>query len=264
MIYLLTFQLIIIFVTYFYLMYISKESTRLKFRLAVLTGAPLRLRSHCLTVRMAVGAIVCMIALALVLFASGTALAQSAPSLPNAFGSRALPVGRTPMDQEWQSVRQGHIPANDESLVSLISQNRMAPREEQVASVNSWVNQKLAYVADQANYGQPDRWVSASQSLRSGRGDCEDFAIAKYQILLELGVSEQDIYLIIGRDRALRADHAVLAVRVGSGFRILDNVTDRVLDDGELIDFLPMFSYSSSRTWIYGLPADRSVPLARN
>ena len=146
----------------------------------------------------------------------------------------------------------------------MAGKSRAIPREQQVAAVNSWVNGHIAYQADQANHGQSDRWAAASQSLRSGRGDCEDYAIAKYQILRELGVAEQDLFLVIGRDRVMRADHAVLAVRVGGGYRILDNFSNRVLGDGEVRDFLPTFSFSSSRSWLHGMPAARPVTLARN
>lgn len=193
-----------------------------------------------------------LMALLLVVLASGTASAQASVPSPNVFGSRALPIARTPMDRLWQSVRNGRIPAGASSVAQLISRNRMVSREEQVAAVNVWVNHNLSYVADRTSHGQSDRWLSVSQSLTSGRGDCEDFAIAKYQILRELGFEEQDIYMVVGREISVRLDHAIVAVRMNDGFLIMDNVTDRVLTESEMVDFLPTFSFSSSHTWIHG------------
>ena len=37
-------------------------------------------------------------------------------------------------------------------------------------------------------WGQVDYWASPLETLQSGMGDCEDFAIAKYFTLLALGV----------------------------------------------------------------------------
>lgn len=248
-------QLIIAYVI-FIIMKISRENARLRLKLAVWTDFPKVTRSGHLTSGLIKWAIACLIALSLMVLTGGVAYAQASLSSPDVFGSQALPIARTPMDQKWQAVRNGRIPSGDASLGQMISRTRALSREDQVAAVNSWVNHRLAYVSDQALYGQSDRWSSASQSLSSGRGDCEDFAIAKYQILRELGVAEQDIYLVIGRDRAVRADHAVLAVRVSGSFRIMDNVTDRILGDDELTDFLPTFSFSSARSWLHGLPVN--------
>lgn len=223
--------------------------------LAVLLGPTPRRRKFGRIARLPIAPLAGLVALTLMIAPGSPAFANPASPAPHVFGSRALPIARTPLDGKWQAVRQGRIPANDASLNALIAKSRAASRQQQVAAVNSWVNSHIAYKADEANYGQPDRWTAAAQTLHSGRGDCEDYAIAKYQILRELGIAEQDLFLVIGRDRAMRADHAVLAVRVGSAYRILDNFTDRVLGDGEARDFLPTFSFSSSRTWLHGMPA---------
>lgn len=240
----------------FIIIKISRENARLRLKLAVWTDFPRGASSGYLASGLIKWAIACLIALSLMVLTGGVASAQASLPSPDVFGSHALPIARTPMDQKWQSVRNGRIPAGDASLGQMISRTRALAREDQVAAVNLWVNQRLAYVSDQTLHGQSDRWSSASQSLSSGRGDCEDFAIAKYQILRELGITEQDIYLVIGRDRAVRADHAVLAVRVGGSFRIMDNVTDRILGDDELTDFMPTFSFSSARSWLHGSPVN--------
>jgi len=234
------------------IIFLVRENVRHKFVLAILVGPARRVCNGRFNARLPLLSLACVIGLVLILLSGGSAFAQTAPSSPNVFGSNALPIAHTPLDGKWHAARQGGVPANDASLKALISRNRAVSREQQLAAVNSWVNNRIAYVADQANHGQSDRWVAAAQSIRDGRGDCEDYAIAKYQIMRELGVAEQDIFLVIGRDRAMRTDHAVLAVRVGSDYRILDNFTDRVLNDGEMRDFLPTFSYSSSQTWLHG------------
>lgn len=247
----------IIFLLLIIIASLFRENTRQKFILAVLNGPTSRLRKLGRIARLPMIALAGLTALALMITPGSPAFANPSSPAPHVFGSSALPIAHTQLDGKWQAVRQGRIPANDASLNALIAKNRAVSRQQQVAAVNSWVNGHIVYRADEANYGQPDRWTAAAQTLNSGRGDCEDYAIAKYQILRELGIGEQDLFLVIGRDRAMRADHAVLAVRVGSDYRILDNFTDRVLDDSEVRDFLPTFSFSSSHTWLHGMPAAR-------
>jgi predicted transglutaminase-like cysteine proteinase len=171
------------------------------------------------------------------------------------FGTKALPIARTPLDSRWQSAKQAGLGVNDAGLAALMAQNRTSGRDQQLAAINNWVNGHIKYTSDQANYGQADVWASAARSLQSGRGDCEDYAIAKFQILRSMGVSERDMFLVVGRDRSVRSDHAVLVVRVGAEYRVLDNFTNKVVNDFQMIDFLPTFSYGSSGSWLHGFAA---------
>ena len=39
-----------------------------------------------------------------------------------------------------------------------------------------------------AQWGVPDRWSPPLETLATGRGDCEDYAIAKYVALTAAGI----------------------------------------------------------------------------
>jgi predicted transglutaminase-like cysteine proteinase len=197
----------------------------------------------------------CVIAISLALSPSEPAFAQHSSNSPNAFGSVALRMSRTPLTDKWLSVRNGRFPTNNAALNAFISRNRAVSRDLQIIAVNKWVNSQISYTADQVNHRQSDSWSTVAHTLQSGRGDCEDYAIAKYQTFVALGVPEQDLFLMVGRDRVMRVDHAILLVRFGNDFRVLDNFTDRVLSEAEMVDFLPSFSFSGSQTWIHGFPA---------
>lgn len=244
--------------------FFTKKDAREKFARAIAARPALLLSKAGRIVQLQVTASAGLAMLVLMLAHSAPAFANSVSAAPHVFGSQALAIAHTPLDPKWQSVRQRRVPANDASLNILISESRKGSRKQQVAAVNSWVNGHVEYKSDKVIYGQSDRWAGAAQTLRSGHGDCEDYAIAKYQILREIGVPEQDLILVIGRDRVMRTDHAVLAVRDGDSYRILDNFTDRVLIDGEVRDFLPTFSFSNSRSWLHGITAARPAILARN
>jgi predicted transglutaminase-like cysteine proteinase len=43
-------------------------------------------------------------------------------------------------------------------------------------------------------------WSTPVDTLLTGRGDCKDYAVAKYVALLEIGTAEADVSLVILRD----------------------------------------------------------------
>lgn len=61
------------------------------------------------------------------------------------------------------------------------------------------------------------------------------------------------MFLTVARDRVLRADHAVLVVRIDDEYVVLDNLTDNLLDGAYSQDYLPLLSYSQNGQWIHGI-----------
>ncbi len=123
---------------------------------------------------------------------------------------------------------------------------------EQLDAVNRYVNQRVAFVNDIQQYGVSDRWMAAGETLRRGRGDCEDFAIAKLQMLRRAGFADKDLYLVILRDLARRADHAVLVVRAEGRMLVLDNGTNRIVDSATVPDYRPILTFSGTKAWTHG------------
>ena len=93
--------------------------------------------------------------------------------------------------------------------------------------------------SDWAQYGYPDFSVSPLQTLGSGAGDCEDYAIVKYVALRELGVVPDDLRLVIVQDGKREIGHAVVAVRYEQRWLILDNRTMAILDVDEVREYPP-------------------------
>lgn len=182
-------------------------------------------------------------------------------STPNIFGSTALPVGRTPFDGRWRRVAASGVGGAHGPWQALIRNASSADRDGQLDQVNQWVNARIAFAEDAREYGIGDHWATASQSLRRGRGDCEDYAIAKMQLLRTLGFRSDDLYVVVVRDLARRADHALLVVRINGRFAVLDNGTDRVLDASSIRDYRPIMSYNGEKAWIHGYRS-RPVELA--
>jgi predicted transglutaminase-like cysteine proteinase len=168
---------------------------------------------------------------------------------PDVFGSVALSVGHTPLDHRWHSVaRQRVVGAPAAYAASLRGQDEL----DRVEAVNRYVNGRVQFVDDSRQYGRPDMWAAASETLRRGRGDCEDYAIAKLQMLRAAGVSDRDMYLVIAKDLVRRADHALLVVRSGGHMLVLDNGTNRILDADDISDYRPVLTFSANGAWTHG------------
>ncbi|WP_322517589.1 transglutaminase-like cysteine peptidase [Rhodopseudomonas palustris] len=120
--------------------------------------------------------------------------------------------------------------------------------------VNRAVNDAVRYVTDYQQHGVADRWTSPLQTLRSGIGDCEDYAIAKYALLRAAGADEADLKLVLVRDLAVRQDHAVLAVRLDGRWLVLDNRRASLLDGRDLQSFMPLFAIDHRGVSLFAAP----------
>jgi predicted transglutaminase-like cysteine proteinase len=65
---------------------------------------------------------------------------------------------------------------------------------------NRAVNAAIRYVTDFVQYGEADRWSAPLETFATGKGDCEDYAIAKYVALQESGFPSDDLRLVLVRD----------------------------------------------------------------
>jgi predicted transglutaminase-like cysteine proteinase len=92
-----------------------------------------------------------------------------------------------------------------------------------LGEINRAVNLGIRPVSDWAQYGVQDFWSAPLDTLSAGAGDCEDYAILKYAALRQAGIVPEDLRLVIVRDIKRRTDHAVVAVRLGEEWLLLDN-----------------------------------------
>ncbi len=165
--------------------------------------------------------------------------------------SHIVPIRRTGFDAQWQRVSaRGAGQANVRSAV--LSAGAGASRRMQVAAVNRWVNARVRFAEDSVNYGRRDYWADAAETLRRRAGDCEDYAIAKMQILAAMGIARDDMFLTLARDNIRRADHAMLVVMLEGQPLVLDNGSDELLDGKIANDFRPVYSFSGDRRFLHG------------
>jgi predicted transglutaminase-like cysteine proteinase len=136
----------------------------------------------------------------------------------------------------------------------LIADARALSGRTRLTEVNARVNAAIRYVSDYAQHGVPDRWSTPLATFGSGRGDCEDYAIAKYVALREAGTPASELRIVLVHDATLQMDHAVLAARHDGRWLILDNLRSSLLDDGELQRYLPLFALDHEGVKLFAAP----------
>jgi predicted transglutaminase-like cysteine proteinase len=135
------------------------------------------------------------------------------------------------------------------NAADLPAQLRSVDRVEQLRQVNARLN-GVRYVTDPVNWGLDDYWSTLAQFLRRD-GDCEDYAIAKYMLLKQLGVPVADMRVVIVMDENLRIAHAILAVRAGTATYILDNQISDIVQDSSIRHYKPYYAINEQGWWVY-------------
>jgi predicted transglutaminase-like cysteine proteinase len=145
-------------------------------------------------------------------------------------------------------------PSHAAQFLRLINAVGSRSGREQLEEANRAVNQAIRYVSDYAQHGEPDRWSTPLATFATAKGDCEDYAIAKYVALVAAGFSRDDLQLVLVRDRAVRQDHAVLAARIDGHWLILDNRFSTLKDDYESSNLMPLFAIDHHGVHLFAAP----------
>lgn len=184
----------------------------------------------------------------------GQKTSAAATAGPNVFGSVGLPLGDNRYSARWNRVA-ATVQAG--SLQRLVKPAQALPSPAQAQFVNAALNRRISYRFDAHPSG--DHWATARETLSRGYGDCEDFAIAKMHALRRLGVPAGDLFMTIGNDTAAGAVHAVLLVRAGERYWVLDNRADRPIPQEQFGRFYPIISFSAGgRSWLHGYPRGKT------
>ena len=116
---------------------------------------------------------------------------------------------------------------------------------ELLGAVNAFFN-RIPFVSDLANWGMKDYWATPAEVLASNGADCEDFSIAKYFTLKEMGVPIDRLRIIYVVATRLNQAHMVLAYYPVPDAMplILDNLDHQVRPASERSDLVPVYSFN--------------------
>jgi len=101
---------------------------------------------------------------------------------------------------------------------------------KKLSHINSFYN-KILPVNDSTKYNVDDHWATPKEFLIQGHGDCEDYAIAKYFTLLEVGIPKEKLYFAIVKVKGETNYHMVLLYfeNKNSMPLVLDNLSFKVV-----------------------------------
>lgn len=144
---------------------------------------------------------------------------------------------------------------------ALMTRLKGQPVEVQLAGVNDFFNQ-LAFVDDVNVWHQEDYWATPVEFLGVGRGDCEEFALAKYLTLRELGVPDSQLRLHYVKYVPYDQFHMVLSWASAPQQMpvILDNIDRNIEPAVSRRDLTPIYSFNGSNLWT-STAAGRETPV---
>lgn len=113
---------------------------------------------------------------------------------------------------------------------------------------------RVPYSRDQKNWGVEDYWATPVETLASNGADCEDYSIAKYFSLKELGVSPESLRITYVRALSINESHMVLAYYPTPDAEpyILDNLTGKLVLASDRSDLEPIYSFNDDDMWAAG------------
>lgn len=96
-------------------------------------------------------------------------------------------------------------------------------------TINQKINRMVTWTSDPENHGSREFWQTPTLTMASGKGDCDDYAIAKWKLCLDLGISRSQLSFLIcdylpAVERGENGRHMVLQVALNGEVYILDNI----------------------------------------
>ena len=138
-------------------------------------------------------------------------------------------------------------------LQPLLVQAATMDDASRLQTINEFFNRRIVYAEDTEVWNQVDYWATPLETLAQGRGDCEDYAIAKYFSLVASGMPVSKLRLVYVRAQLggqVQA-HMVLAYYASPGAEplILDSLVTEVRPASRRPDLTPVFSFNSEGLW---------------
>jgi predicted transglutaminase-like cysteine proteinase len=128
------------------------------------------------------------------------------------------------------------------SFVALVEEGEQHEGLARIGYINRAVNLAIRQINIIAAGGVRTKWTSPLMALAVGAGDCKQYAVLKYAALREAGFAPDDLRIIVLTIKSLRQNHAVVAVRDGARWLVLDSRTLVLADSRKLRDYQPLYT----------------------
>ncbi|MAX50437.1 MAG: sulfate adenylyltransferase [Methylophaga sp.] len=139
-----------------------------------------------------------------------------------------------------------------EDWQKLVAENKDLPEAEKLELVNQFFNTNVLFIDDIDLWNKKDYWATPLEMLSIGGGDCEDYSIAKYFTLKELGVDEDKLRITYVKAKELNQAHMVLTYfkTKRSVPLVLDNLITDIKPATQRNDLTPVYSFNGTGLWL--------------
>lgn len=133
----------------------------------------------------------------------------------------------------------------------VLEQSKTLSERQKLEKVNNFFN-LFRFVDDIKLWGVSNYWATPMEFIGVNGGDCEDFSIAKYFTLLQLGVPENKMRITMVKATSVNQYHMVLAYyQTPSSIPIiLDNLDRKIKPATQRRDLLPVYSFNGKQLWL--------------
>ena len=149
------------------------------------------------------------------------------------------------------TVRQMKTAAGANFVANLLKTKNGQVEMPFLRKTNEFYNQ-IPYFSDMEHWGVEDYWATPVEIVASFGGDCEDYAIAKYMTLKDLGVPIDHMRITYVRAINLGVTHMVLAYypTPDADPWILDNLIPEIKLASARTDLVPVYSFNDDDLWL--------------
>ena len=133
----------------------------------------------------------------------------------------------------------------------VLSEASTLDEKEKLLKVNNFFN-LFRFIDDSKLWGESNYWATPMEFIGVNGGDCEDFSIAKYFTLLQLGVQEDKMRITMVKATTVNQYHMVLAYyeTPASIPLVLDNLDHEIKPATKRKDLLPVYSFNGKQLWL--------------
>ena len=135
-------------------------------------------------------------------------------------------------------------------LTKLLNKINRKTEMEKLEAINNFFN-KINFKTDPEVWKEKDYWATRTEFLSVADGDCEDYAIAKYFSLRQLGISSEKIFLTYVKALKPRQAHMVMTYFESPKKPplILDNLNPKILAATQRRDLHPIFNFNGEKIY---------------
>ena len=123
--------------------------------------------------------------------------------------------------------------------------------DEKLYRVNKFFNQ-IRFIDDIKHWRKKDYWATPVEFLITNGGDCEDFSIAKYYTLRQVGVPLEKLSIAYVKALRLNQAHMVLTYysKPSATPLVLDNLIAEIKPANRRRDLQHVYSFNGDNLWL--------------